>query len=201
MNEIEKFEKEILKLIDLLNECNFKDLIIIENKIKGYFQEIDKILFDLEDEDLLYVEQKRNLIKNMKLKYKMKLDRFEKKDLNKVDKIQESLLRTNTHVIENVQRSQSSMNSMMKSRDMLKKTFHTKLNLQDSLKASHFELKRIQENEYWNYMYTLLAFLFFVFVFIYIFNKRIPILSIIIKLFHLFISILYYFLSFFKPIN
>lgn len=193
-NEVEKYEKEIVKLIEVINDCNFKEFIVIENKIKRYFEEIERILFEIEDTETSYVEQHRSFIKNLKLKFKVKIEKYEKKE-NK-NEIQESLLRTRNQIIENVNRSQTSMNSIMKSRDVLNKTFNTKNDLNESLKLSNIELKRIQENEYWNYFYTCAAFTFFFLVFIYIFNKRIPILSILIRFFHLFISILKYFISF-----
>lgn len=64
---------------------------------------------------------------------------------------------------------------------MLKSTIISKTDLHSSLDQSAYEIKKIQQQEYWHYVQTMAAFYIFILVCIYIINKRLPILTLLYR--------------------
>lgn len=103
--------------------------------------------------------------------------------------VEHSLQRARKELAMNVQRAESSLTILSTGRDTLKKVLEQKDNLHGSLVEASKHVKDIENMEWWNHMYVYLAFMVFVIAFFYVFNKRIPIIQLLIWIVSSMISI------------
>jgi hypothetical protein len=64
-------------------------------------------------------------------------------------------------------------------RDSLKQTIHVKSGTNEKLIEAKRKIRKLKEDEYWKQVYILLSFFFFLLVCLYVFNKRIPIITLV----------------------